>query len=130
MRKILVIDNDDLFRHYLTVLLQRAGFEVRALTDGSGFLEAMNEERFDAVVTDLFMPEVDGIEVVINANRKFPGLPVIGVTAARSDGVDNPCIAAMIRLGAVGVLRKPVDRIELLTILHRVLERRPEPGRV
>jgi CheY-like chemotaxis protein len=127
MSKILVIDNDDLFRQYLSVILRRAGYEVRALSDGAGFLDAMKEETFDAVVTDLFMPEVDGIEVVINANRQFPGLPVIGVTGARTDGVDNPCIAAMIRLGAVGVLRKPVDKVELLTILQRVLDRPSRP---
>ena len=72
MPKILVIDNDDLFRQYLTVVLRRAGYEVRSLSDGAGFLGAMKEEAFDAVVTDLFMPEVDGIEVVINANRMYP----------------------------------------------------------
>ena len=129
MSKILVIDNDDLFRQYLTMLLQRAGFEVRSLPDGAGVLDILAAERFDAVVTDLFMPEVDGIEVVINTRRQFPGLPVIGVTGARSDGVDNPCIEAMVRLGAVGVLRKPIDQHELLTILNRVVERWPESGR-
>jgi len=129
MPRILVIDNDDLFRQYLTMLLQRAGFEVRALSDGSGFLDEMSAAPFDAVVTDLFMPEVDGIEVVMTARRHFPGLPIIGVTGARSDGVDNPCIEAMIRLGAAGVLRKPFDQHELLTLLNRVLEGRLEPGR-
>ena len=56
-------------------------------------------------------------------------MPVIGITGARTDGVDNPCIAAMLRLGAVGVLRKPVDKVELVTMLNRVLDRGTEPQR-
>lgn len=121
MRKILVIDDDEHFRHYVATLLERSGFQVQQLASATGLADALNANGFDAIITDLFMPEVDGIEVVINAKRKRPGLPVIGVTAARTDGVDNPCIEAMIRLGAVGVLRKPIDQHELLTILSRVL---------
>ena len=122
MSKILLIDDDDLFRHYLATLLQRSGFHVRAVSSGAGVLDIMAAERFDAVVTDLFMPEVDGIEVVISVKRQFPRIPIVGVTGDRSDGIENPCIAAMIRLGAAGVLRKPVDKKELLSLLNRVIE--------
>lgn len=122
MPKILLIDDDELFRQYLTTLLQRSGFQVRALPGGAGLLDIMAAESFDAVVTDLFMPEVDGIEIVISVRRQFPHIPVIGVTGERADNVDNPCIAAMIRLGAAAVIRKPVDQRELLTLLSRLLE--------
>ena len=123
MPKILLIDDDDLFRHYMATLLQRSGFEVRALSGGGNVLDVMAAESFDAVVTDLFMPDFDGIEIVIAAKRRFPGIPIIGMAGGVSSGVDNPCMAAMIRLGAAGVLRKPIDRHELLTLLNRVLER-------
>jgi len=122
MAKILLIDDDELFRQYVATLLERSGFQVRQLANATGLAEVLDANGLDAIITDLFMPEVDGIEVVIKAKRRRPDLPVIGVTGARTDGVDNPCIAAMIRLGASGVLRKPVDQHELLILLNRVLD--------
>lgn len=122
MAKILLIDDDDLFRQYMTTLLQRSGYHVRALSGGAGLLDIMAAESFDAVVTDLFMPDVDGIEIVMSVRRQFPRIPVIGVTGDRADSVENPCVAAMIRLGAAGVLRKPIDRRELMTLLTHVID--------
>jgi DNA-binding NtrC family response regulator len=119
MAKILLIDDDELFRQYVATLLERSGFQVRQLADATSLSEVLEANGFDAIVTDLFMPEVDGIEVVIKAKRTRPGLPIIGVTGARSD---DPCIVAMIRLGAAGVLHKPIDEHELLILLKRVLD--------
>lgn len=125
MSTILVIDDDDLFRQFLGVLLERAGFAVSMLAGGARLGETLRSEPIDVIVTDLFMPDVDGIEILLTAKREAPGIPVIGMTGGRSDGMENPCIAAMVRLGAAAVIRKPIDRHELLSLLYRLLGRGP-----
>lgn len=119
MPNILVIEDDEPFRQYLATFLVRSGFRVKTLPNGAGLAETMASARFDAVVTDLFMPDVDGIETVLAVRRRFPKVPIVGMTGV----ADNPCVAAMIRLGAATVLRKPIDQRELLAILYRLLGR-------
>ena len=120
MPKILVVDDDELTRHYLATLLQRGGYEACAV-EGRGALALLAEEPDVAgVVTDLYMPGVDGIEIVMALKRRFPRIPIVGMTGGRSV-MDEPCIAAMIRLGAAAVLRKPIEREELFGILGRLV---------
>jgi two-component system, NtrC family, response regulator AtoC len=120
MPKILVLDDDDRFRHHLTALLVRAGYEVKPLRNGVGVAQAMTREPFDAVVTDLYMPDSDGLETLRQVKRLLPALPVIGLAS----GVpDDPCVRAMMVLGAEIVLAKPLDEAALLAALLRVLDR-------
>ena len=120
MPRILVLDDDDLFRHYLTALLERAGYEVRPLQNGVGVERAMARERFDAVVTDLYMPHSDGLETLRLVKGLSPSLPVIGI----SSGIPNdPCARAMSVMGAEIVLTKPLDEAAFLAALHRAMTR-------
>ena len=64
MSKILVIDDDRSFRQFLVALLERVGYEVRALSNGLGVEQVLAREPFAAVVTDLYMPGADGIETI------------------------------------------------------------------
>jgi CheY-like chemotaxis protein len=120
MRKILVLDDDDLFRHYLTTLLERAGYAVKPLHNGVGVEQAMAREKFDAVVTDLYMPHSDGLETLRQVKRLSPSLPVIGITSGIPD---DPCVRAMKVMGAEIVLTKPLDEAAFLAALHRVMAR-------
>lgn len=130
MSTILVIEDDDLFRQFVTALLERAGFTVNARSGGAGLADILQSSTVDAVLTDLFMPDVDGIEVLLTVKRVAPHIPVIGMTGERTDGMDNPCATAMIRLGAAAMIRKPIDRNELLSLLERVIGRGPYLRRV
>jgi DNA-binding NtrC family response regulator len=124
MPKILVIDDDELFRQYLSTFLERAGYEVRGLANGSLVAAAMESERFDAIVSDLYMPGVDGLEIVSYVKRKQPGLLVIGITGA-SFGSSDSCSRAMSALGADAVLSKPLDGESLIEILRKSIGRAP-----
>lgn len=117
MPKILVVDDDQFFRDYLTVLFRRAGFEVRALENGADVDTALAAEPFDAVTVDLYMPAVDGIETVKAVRRSRPTLPVVGITSACL-GRNDPCVNAMTEVGADAVLCKPVVADELLAVLR------------
>ncbi|SRR5258708_37983550 len=122
MANILVIDDDASFREYLTALLGREGYEVRCLASGVAVGDVVRTGRFDAVVTDLYMPHVDGIETLLSVKQVAPAMPVIGLSAGFWSPSD-PCHRAMTLLGAEAVLSKPLDGAAFLAILRRAIER-------
>jgi DNA-binding NtrC family response regulator len=129
MPKVLVIDDDESFRAYLSTLLTRNGYEVRSLRNGRALVATIEAERFDAIITDLFMAEPDGIEVLRNVRQFAPSVPVICLTGRGSaNPMDDVCKRAMLMLGAAAVLMKPVDGEVLLDMLRDARERRRREG--
>ena len=122
--KILVVDDDEHFRAYVTVLLQRAGYEVRTLGDGRGVAALLDREPIDAIVTDLYMPFTDGIEIVCAVRRRRPDLPIIGITGGGATFTES-CIEAMRVLGASNVVSKPLDVPAFLKIVQHALRKNP-----
>jgi CheY-like chemotaxis protein len=117
MHHILVIDDDALFRDSLATTLRRAGYAVTASADGRDLEALLAAHRFFAIITDLYMPETDGIEVMRRARHITPGARLIGISGAGL-GLDGLWQRAMTALGAVGVLEKPLDRAALLALLE------------
>ena len=120
MPRVLVIDDDQHFRHYLVALLERAGYEVLSLQDGQRASAVLETSTIDAIVTDLYMPNADGIEIVGMVRQRAPSVPVIGVSGGPLRARD-PCIAAMKLLGAKTVLAKPLDAAAFLAVLREAL---------
>jgi CheY-like chemotaxis protein len=120
MPRILVLDDDKLFRDYLTELLKRAGYDVHALSNGSDVDKLIETERFDAIITDLYMPHVDGIEIVRTVKQHSPNTPLIGITGGAL-GSRDPSTKAMMALGADAMLTKPIDVPAFFAILRRAL---------
>jgi len=120
MSTILVIDDDRLYRNYLSILLERAGYGVCVLPDGATADAVIARNGVAAVITDLYMPDRDGIETVRRIKRHFPGLPVIALTGAYM-GLDDPCIEALAKFGADAVLIKSISPGELLAALAKAL---------
>jgi DNA-binding NtrC family response regulator len=118
--KILVIDDDDRVRQCLTALLSEAGYTVVTEPNGARVEALVEGGGFDAVVTDLYMPEADGIETIGRVRRRAPELPIIGLVG-EGNGDDDPCSRAMKMFGAIDVFTKPVDRDRLLTTLARAI---------
>lgn len=100
-------------------LLSRRGYEVRGLPSGRALDKVLSTERFDAVVTDLYMPGVDGLEVVHAIKQVTPSMPVIGITGGGAG--DSVCSRAMVMFGAAVVLTKPLDPAALFDALERAL---------
>ena len=126
MPKVLVIDDDEHFRCYLATLLQRAGYEGSILRHGSQAHALLVAEAIDAIVTDLYMPDMDGIEILAAVKRQAPGVPVIGISAGGITASD-PCVDAMKKLGAATVLTKPFDAAALLGAVRDALSCRNTP---
>ena len=113
---IWVVDDDPAIRELLSFIVTSAGYSVDVFSSGAEVL-AHSGRPPEAVLLDLMMPEIDGVEVLKEVARRYPRLPVIMITA------DNDVSRAVevTKLGAYDYLVKPVDQKRLLTTLSRAL---------
>ena len=117
---VLVIDDEEIMRDILETLLVREGYQVRLAPSGREGLELARSMPFDAVITDVMMPEMDGLQV-LDALRNFDDeLPVIMITAFASM---ETAVSAM-RKGAFDYITKPFKNDEVLVVLNNAVERR------
>jgi len=112
--RILVIEDNPDLREYLRVALQAQEYEVLMAANGQEALSYLNGHRVDAIVTDLFMPEMDGIETVAAVRKLFPEVRVIAMSGRA--GVDYLPVAR--EPGVTHTLRKPFEIHELLAALE------------
>ena len=112
-----VIDDDKLARHSLAALLAAAQFNVRSYESAIAFLTDLPKIEFGCIVTDLYMPFVDGIELIRRLRAGGESAPVI-VMSGRGDL--SLALKAM-RAGAIDFLEKPVDGDELIAWVRSTL---------
>ncbi|MFW6108174.1 MAG: sigma-54-dependent transcriptional regulator [bacterium] len=118
--KILVVEDDDSMQDFLTTFLEREGYEVHWASHGGIAQEAMSETTFDVVITDIIMPEVDGVEVLDFVKERHPDTAVIIMTGRSSvrQAVE------LIRRGADDYFKKPFDIDEMLHVIRKSLDHR------
>jgi len=115
---ILLVDDDPGLLRLLSIRLNAAGYEVRAVQSGEVALEAVETQRPDLVITDLRMDRMDGMQLLDELNRRCTGLPVLILTA---HGTIPDAVSAT-QEGAVAFLTKPVDKTSLLDHVERALQ--------
>ena len=120
MTKILVVDDEPAVRYTLRAIFEEAGHEVQAADSGEDALRMMDAQPFDAVVTDLAMPGMDGMELLRAAHARHPALPIVMITA---HGSERRAVEAM-KEGAWHYLRKPFDLDELQLVVGKAVEQR------
>ncbi len=127
MAKILIIDDDDLFRDMLASALEREGHVVRQATNGIQGLKMFRAEQADLVITDIVMPEKEGLDTIRDLRRDFPAARII----AMSGGMVNDSrlyLQMAEKFGARAVLAKPFAIEELYQTVAAVLaEPKPDP---
>ena len=118
-KRVLVIDDNEDVRMTMRLGLEAAGFDVALAADGRRGLAMLRQAGADVVVTDILMPEQDGIETLEQLREEFPQVHVIAISGAvSSTGFDY--LAVPRELGAAHVLRKPFDIQELIDILQQL----------
>ena len=110
---ILVAEDDRNLRRILRAMLTREGYEVSEATDGAAAVSFLAGRKVDALVTDIRMPRMDGLELFRHCRERHVGLPVILVTAY---GRIEDAVGAM-RAGAFDYISKPFDEAELLRVV-------------
>jgi two-component system, OmpR family, response regulator MtrA len=117
-QRVLVVEDDASIREVVKLGLERAGFEVEAAPDGRRGLDAFEARRPDAVVLDLMLPEIDGLELC-RRMRVGSGVPIV-ILSARDDTTD---VIVGLEMGADDYLTKPFQPSELVARLRAVLRR-------
>jgi DNA-binding response OmpR family regulator len=106
MPKILVIDDDVMVRNTISKVLRHSGFEVIVAEDGVRGLASFRRERPDLVITDIIMPEKEGIETIIEMRREHPDTKIIAVSGGGRIG-NADFLGMATSLGAAAVIAKP-----------------------
>jgi YesN/AraC family two-component response regulator len=99
-------------------VLRTAGYEVGEARNGTEGIVLFRESPFDLVITDLLMPEKDGLEVMMELRKDFPQLKVITLSGGGEYGYSS--LRAAKSLGAARTLKKPIKQEELLTAIREV----------
>jgi two-component system response regulator AtoC len=119
-KQILVVDDEPNLRRVLSAQLGRDGYDVHTAEDGAVALALLEEHHIDLVITDLRMPNVDGMELLRRALAIDPELPIVMMTAHGT--VDNAVEA--LKTGAFDYVTKPFDQDEVRTVVKKALRTR------
>ena len=121
MVKIIVADDEPTHQEFVATILVRAGHSVISVANGKECLRQLEECSTDLVVADIFMPHLDGIQMLTMMRAQGRRIPVIGMTGGMR-GVISPFTDIMSRMGACAVLIKPFSGEYLLRAVQRSLE--------
>ena len=121
MALILIIDDEPQIRSMLKLMLERDGHEVAEAPDGIEGIRKYRQNPADLIITDLIMPNKDGIGVIIDLKKEFPNVKIIAMSGG---GLNKPegYLKGAKKLGAACTLTKPIDRDEMLRAIKNVLK--------
>jgi DNA-binding NtrC family response regulator len=116
VKRILVVDDEENTRIGLSKLLSQEGFQVESAANGNDALEMLGQHKINLVISDINMPDMNGLVFLRELSRKFPSTNVIMITAY--GGVES-YLEAM-NLGAYEYLHKPVRLNELRSVMKKI----------
>ena len=118
MSRILIVDDNEDFSAALSTALKREGYEVARAQDGKLGLKLFRESKFDLVLSDILMPDTDGLELIFALRKTDSNIPIIAMSGGGHGSAEHYLHVADIS-GASAVIRKPFgpgDLIELVKI--------------
>jgi DNA-binding response OmpR family regulator len=120
MVKILIIDDEAPIRKMLKKLLERNDYEVLEASDGNQGIKLFNEHEPDLIITDLIMPDKEGLETIRELKKSNPDVPIIAISGG---GITDPKMYLNLasKFGAVRTFAKPVDNDILLSTIKEIL---------
>jgi DNA-binding NtrC family response regulator len=121
METILIIDDETQIRSMVRLILERAGYTVIEAQDGIEGIRAFREKPADLILTDLIMPNKDGIGMIIELKKEFPAVKIIAMSGG---GLNRPegYLRGAQKLGAACTLSKPLNRNDLLRAVRDTLK--------
>ena len=121
MTRILVIEDDEDVRNLLRDMLEEEGYDIVVAEDGHAGARIWREEAVDLVITDIFMPKKDGIEIIAELQLDYPDVKVVAISGGGRLDPDTYLASAEL-LGAISSLPKPFGRKELLREVRTALK--------
>ncbi|MBI2424324.1 MAG: response regulator [Candidatus Hydrogenedentes bacterium] len=120
MANILIVDDEEQVRSMLRMMLEREGHTITEAENGGVALRALRSAKFDLMILDLIMPEVEGLETLMTLRQTLSDLKVIAISGG-GNSVGMDFLPAAAKLGAARTLKKPFDRDDLLNVLRELL---------
>ncbi|MDQ5984421.1 MAG: Response regulator receiver protein CpdR [Syntrophus sp. SKADARSKE-3] len=121
MKRVLVVDDDDQFRGMLVKLLQKAGYDVAGAENGRVAEAIQQENPFDLIITDIIMPDKEGIETIIGIRKSYPQTMIIAMSGGGRVG-PTPYLESARSLGAQMTFSKPFKTSEILEAVRSLLK--------
>jgi len=120
MTRVLVIDDEELARFTIREILESANYEVEEAANGRIGIEKQKDTPFDLIITDIIMPEKEGVETIIDLKQEFPDLKIIAISGGgRTRNLDFLNLTE--RFGAGKTLAKPFTEGQLLEAIAEIL---------
>jgi two-component system cell cycle response regulator len=117
---VLVVDDDDDLRETVARLLSSLGFKVGTSSDGTKALKRLKDEQHTLLLTDMRMPQMDGLELIKAVSNEFPQVGVIAMTGYS----ESYTYVELINAGASDFIKKPFEVDELEAKMRRILNER------
>lgn len=115
MAHVLVIDDNQDVRDLIQFILEGAGYSVELAPDGAAGLRSQRARPADVVITDIFMPNQDGLETIARLREEYPAVRVVAMSGGGGSGIKGGgCLSTAREVGAHAVLPKPFDLDQLL----------------
>jgi DNA-binding response OmpR family regulator len=120
MKKILVIDDDEMVNDMIVQMLTEAGYEADSALDGTKGLKLLETRSYDLIITDIVMPEKEGLETIMAIRKKQKGLPIIAISGGGRIGPKQYLHMAQ-QFGADYTFQKPFDKASFLGAVRECL---------
>jgi CheY-like chemotaxis protein len=122
MVKILVVDDEPFVRDMMTAMIKPAGYDVVEAVNGAEAFNICKKEAVDLIITDIVMPEKNGIDLIMNVKKEYPDIPIIAVSGGGgiTGRYDYLEIAKLV--GANNILKKPFEIDELRSAVSNAIE--------
>ncbi len=117
MARILIAEDEDGVREFLTRALVHVGYEVTAVADGSEALQALQGASFDLLLTDIVMPELDGVALALKATKDYPELRIVLMTGYAAEQARAHNLDALVH----EVVSKPFTMSEICAVVKSAL---------
>ena len=118
--RVLIVDDDEQIRVLLQQMMEWAGFEVLVAENGKIAMQIQSRQPADLVITDLIMPEQEGLETISRLKKDYPGIKIIAISGGGRIGPEAYLPAAL-ELGADLVFSKPFDVQEVVNSVKELL---------
>ncbi len=121
MATVLIVDDNDLMRDMLVQMIEMEEISAIPAEDGNKAIALLKTNDIDLVITDIVMPEKEGLELIMYLKKKYPNIPVIAISGGARIGPQTYLTTAT-GLGAKYTFTKPIPRADLLAAVRKCLD--------
>jgi CheY-like chemotaxis protein len=127
MSRILLVDDHEPICTTLRSMIQAMGHETVTASNGRQALAAQQRTPADVLLTDIFMPEMDGYELIQKFRQQYPGVKVIAMTGGIPRAPGGPYLEVAEKMGAQWLLRKPFSPTQLIDVISEATDATATP---